>query len=137
MTARVDPAVGFWLRYVAACGGLAEPDGDTHLAVLPEAVRKESGFDESVHITGDPDIARDAGAVLLGPGHPALSAAADRVLALGDVGMLDLDGARLRPPDADALLERARDQFPIDHGRIFATGSPASSSRTVLPSARW
>lgn len=132
MTARVDPAVGFWLRYVTAYGGLAEPDGDTHLAVLPETVRKESGFDELVHITGDPDIARDGDAILLGPGHPALSAAADRVLALGDVGTLDLDGARPRPPDADGLLERARDQFPIDHGRIFATGSPVPSSRAVL-----
>jgi hypothetical protein len=132
VTARVDPGVGFWLRYVAARGGLAEADGDTHLAVLPAAVREESGFDELVHVTGDPDIAREGTAVLLGAGHPALAAAADRVLAAGDVGTLALDGARPRPPDAETLLERARDQFPVDHGRIFATGSPAPVSRTVL-----
>jgi len=132
VTAQPDSAVGFWLRYVAAQGGLAEADGETHLAVLPEAVRAESGFGELVHVTGEPDIAREGDAVLLGPGHPALSAAADRVLAVGDVGTLALDGARPRPPDAEALLERARDQFPIDHGRIFATGSPMPASRTLL-----
>jgi hypothetical protein len=132
VTARLDPGVGFWLRYVASRGGLAEADGETHLAVLPEAVRKESGFDELVHVTGDPDIAREGTAVLLGAGHPALSTAADRVLAVGDVGTLALDGARPRPPDAETLLERARDQFPIDHGRIFATGSPTPATRTVL-----
>lgn len=132
MTVDVDSSVGFWLRYVAARGGLAEADGDAYLAVLPEAVREESGFGELVHVTGDPDIAREGTAVLLGAGHPALAAAADRVLAVGDVGVLTLDPVRPRPPDADTLLERARDQFPIDHGRIFATGSPVPASRTVL-----
>lgn len=132
MSARLDPAVGFWLRYVAAHGGLAEADGETHLAVLPEAVREETGFGELVHVTGDPDIAREDAAVLLGPGHPALSAAADRVLAVGDVGTLALNGDRPRPPDAETLLERARGQFPIDHGRIFATGSPGPAFRTLL-----
>jgi hypothetical protein len=76
VTAQPDSAVGFWLRYVAAQGGLAEADGETHLAVLPEAVRAESGFGELVHVTGEPDIAREGDAVLLGPGHPALSAIA-------------------------------------------------------------
>jgi len=132
VTAHPDSAVGFWLRYVAAQGGLAEADGEAHLAVLPTAVREESGFGELVHVTGDPDIARDGDAVLLGPGHPALSVAADRVLAVGDIGTLALDGARPRPPDAESLLERARDQFPIDHGRIFATGSPNPAFRTLL-----
>ncbi|MBS2966832.1 hypothetical protein KGA66_27605 [Actinocrinis puniceicyclus] len=132
MSGRIDPGLAFWLRYVTARGGLAEADGETYLAVLPEPVREESGFDELVHVTGDPDIAREGAAVLLGPGHPALTAAADRVLAAGDVGVLALDDTRRRPPDAETLLERARDQFPIDHGRIFATGSPTPSFRTVL-----
>lgn len=132
MTTHPDSAVGFWLRYVAAQGGLAEADGEAHLAVLPEAVREESGFGELVHVTGEPDIARDGDAVLLGPGHPALSAAAERVLAVGDIGTLAIDGARPRPPDVETLLERARDQFPIDHGRIFTTGSPSPASCTLL-----
>jgi hypothetical protein len=131
VTTRLDPALGFWLRYVTAHGGLAEADGEMHSAVLPEAVREESGFGELVHVTSDPDIARENAAVLLGPGHPALSTAADRVLAVGDVGTLALEGAR-RPPDAETLLERARDQFPIDHGRIFPTGSPGPASRMLL-----
>ena len=132
MTVSVDPGMRFWLRYVVARGGLAEADGEAHLAVLPEVVRQESGFDELVHVTGDPDIARDGTAVLLGPGHPALTAAADHVLAVGDVGLLALDDTRPRPPDAETLLERARDQFPVDHGRIFATGSPVPAFRVVL-----
>jgi hypothetical protein len=131
VTTPLDPALGFWLRYVTAHGGLAEADGEMHLAVLPEAVREESGFGELVHVTSDPDIARESTAVLLGPGHPALSTAADRVLAAGDVGTLALEVPR-RTPDAEALLERARDQFPIDHGRIFTTGSPGPASRTLL-----
>ena len=38
MTAVADPALAFWLRHVAAVGGLSEPDGDATYVVHPRSL---------------------------------------------------------------------------------------------------
>ena len=72
MTAAVaDPALGFWLRHVAAAGGLWEPDGDTTYVVLPAPLRDAYRLPEELRVTADPDVAREDGATLLTAGHPS------------------------------------------------------------------
>jgi hypothetical protein len=119
-----DPALGFWLRHVAAVGGLWEPAGDTAYVVLPQPLRDTYGLPEELHVTADPDIARDDGVTLLAPGHPVLGQAAERVLASGDAGHLVLARPASVPPGRDVLLAEVRDAFPVDHGRIDLAGEP-------------
>ena len=57
MTAVADPALGFWLRHVAAAGGLWEPDGDTTYVVLPPPLRDAYRLPEELRVTADPDVA--------------------------------------------------------------------------------
>lgn len=132
MTA-TDPAIAFWLRYLEASGGLHEDADDLILAVLPGQLQAELGLPEEVAVTVDPEVAREDGALLLLPGHPVLDQAAASVLERGDAGFAWLawpDGA---PPAPATLLERARERFDIDHGRIDAGGHPA---RVYLPVVR-
>ena len=88
LTAVADPALGFWLRHVAAEGGLWEPAGDSRYVVLPPQLRDAYRLPEELRVTADPDVAREDGATLLAAGHPVLAEAADRVLACGDAGYL-------------------------------------------------
>jgi len=125
MTAVADPALGFWLRHVAAVGGLWESDGDTTYVVLPPALRDAYRLPEEFQVTADPDVAREDGATLLAAGHPVLAEAAERVLASGDTGHLVLTRPTSVPPGHDVLLTGARDAFPVDHGRIDLSGEPA------------
>jgi len=123
MTAVADPALGFWLRHVAASGGLWEPDEDAAYVVLPPQLRDAYRLPEELRVTADPDVAREDGATLLAAGHPVLADAAERVLASGDAGYLLL----ARPgslPGRDVLLAEARDAFPVDHGRIDLSSEP-------------
>jgi hypothetical protein len=128
-----DPALAFWLRYLEASGGLHEDADDQVLAVLPSQLQAKLGLPEEVAVTADPEVAREDGALLLLPGHPVLDQAAASVLDRGDAGLAWLawpDGA---PPAPAALLERARERFDVDHGRIDAGGHPA---RVYLPVLR-
>jgi hypothetical protein len=101
MTAVADPALGFWLRHVAAAGGIWEPDGDATYVVLPPPLRVAYQLPEELRVTADPDVAREDGATLLAAGHPVLAEAAERVLACGDTGHLVLARPASAPPGRD------------------------------------
>lgn len=120
-----DPALQFWLRHVAAAGGLWEPAGDSAYVVLPDQLRDAYRLPEELRVTADPDVAREEGATLLAAGHPILAEAADRVLVAGDAGYLVLDRPAAVPPGRDVLQAEVREAFPADHGRIDLSGEPA------------
>ena len=92
-----DPALEFWLRHVAADGGLWEPAGDSAYVVLPRQLRDAYRLPEELRVTADPDVAREEGATLLTAGHPILAEAADRVLAAGQRRLPRPGPARRRP----------------------------------------
>ena len=132
MTA-TDPALAFWLRYLEASGGLHEDADEQVLVVLPGQLQSTLGLPEEIAVTTDPEVAREDGALLLLPGHPVLDQAAASVLDRGDAGFAWLAWPAGTPPAPAALLERARERFDIDHGRIDAEGHPA---RVYLPVLR-
>ncbi|MGS0687758.1 hypothetical protein ACVBEQ_21805 [Nakamurella sp. GG22] len=127
-----DRGLDFWLQYVSAEGGMHERVGDSTLVLLPEALQARHEQSEDLMVTTDPEIAREDGALLLTAGHPLLAAAAEAVLAEGDVGALRLARPSVRPPDADHLQTRVRDQLAVDHGRIDLIGGPRPAVRTIL-----
>jgi len=127
-----DPALEFWLRHVAADGGLWEPAGDSAYVVLPGQLRDTYRLPEELRVTADPDVAREEGATLLTAGHPILAEAADRVLAAGDAGCLVLDRPAAVPPGRDVLQAEVREAFPTDHGRIDLSGEPAFVLHPVI-----
>jgi hypothetical protein len=128
----MDPALAFWLRHVAAEGGLWEPAGDTTYVVLPPVLRDAYRLQEELQVTADPDVGREEGATLLALGHPVLAEAAERVLASGDAGRRVL--ARPSPvrPGTDGLAAGVRDAFPVDHGRIDLAGEPTFVWHSVV-----
>jgi hypothetical protein len=128
-----DPAVQFWLRYVEAEGGLHEDAGDKVLVMLPGALQAALDLPEEVAVTADPEVAREDGALLLLPGHPVLDHAATRVLDQGDGGLAWLAWPEAAAPVPAVLLERARERFDVDHGRIDREGHPA---QVYLPVVR-
>lgn len=127
-----DGGLGFWLRYVGSSGGLAEAGTESALAVLPARLQQEFELPEEVTVTGDPDVAREEGATLLTAGHPALGRAAELVLDGGDAGVMALPSPASIPLQRETLLAKAREQFPVEHGRIDATGAPRPAMRPVL-----
>lgn len=127
-----DPGLDFWLQYVSAEGGMHERVGDSTLVLLPETLQARHEQSEDLTVTTDPEIAREDGALLLTAGHPLLAAAAEAVLAQGDVGSLRLARPTVRPPDAEQLQARVRDQLSVDHGRIDLTGGPRPVVRKIL-----
>jgi hypothetical protein len=127
-----DPGLDFWLRYVRVEGGDHERIGDSTLVLLPETLQAKHEQSEELMVTTDPEIARENGSVLLTAGHPLLAAAAEAVLAQGDVGSLRLARPAVRPPDADHLQARLRDELVVDHGRIDLTGGPRPAVRMIL-----
>ena len=124
MTVTADPALGFWLRHVAAAGGLWEPEGPAAYVVLPPQLRDAYRLPEELRVTADPDVAREDGAALLAAGHPVLAEAADRVLTSGDAGQLVIARPASVPPGREVLLTELRDAFPVGHGRIDLAGEP-------------
>ncbi len=132
MTAVADPALGFWLRHVAAAGGLWEPGRDTTYVVLPPPLRDAYGLPEEIRVTADPDVAREDGVMLLAAGHSVLAEAAERVLASGDAGHLVLARPASVPLGRDALLAAAREAFPVDHGRIDSSSEAVVALHPVI-----
>jgi hypothetical protein len=128
----MDPGLRLWLRYVAHGGGLAEPTGDGTLVMLPEPLADDFDLPTELVVTSDPDVAGEDGTVLLTTGHPVLISAADATLTDGDAGMLALAEPITPAPVADQLQERARDQFPVDHGLIDIAGLPQRITRPML-----
>ena len=129
---RADAGAGLWLRYVEDCGGLWEDAGETTIVVLPEALQKEYRHPDELRVTTNPDVAREDGASLLFAGHPWLMQAAESVLGTGDCGLVRLPRPAAPPPDSGQLLAAARERFPVEHGRIDATGGAVPSLRLVL-----
>jgi hypothetical protein len=127
-----DPALDFWLRHVAAEGGLYEPADEASYVVLPPALSDRYRLPEELRVTGDPDIARDEGVTLLALGHPVLSDAAARTLVTGDPGYVLLAGPTSMPPSPEVLLAAVRDAVPIDHGRIDLTEAVTAVRHHVL-----
>jgi hypothetical protein len=127
-----NPGLRFWLHYAETEGALWEPAGDSVLVVLPPRLRERHDLPDELIVTADPDVAREDGATLLDAGHPVLAQAADRVIARGDVGHIRLPRPAAPAPDTDTLLAAARDQFPVDHGRIDASGGVVPAMRAVL-----
>jgi hypothetical protein len=119
----VRSALAFWLRAVESRGGLADPSGDTALVMLPWQLQELFDLPAELEVTDDPDVARTDGVAFLGVGHPAIARAADILLADADVGVIDLATAN-RVPDLAALQDKARQRFPIGHGRIDLVGPP-------------
>lgn len=128
----MDPALAFWLRHVAAEGGLWEPAGDTTYVVLPPVLRDAYRLQEELQVTADPDVGREDGATLLALGHPVLSEAAERVLASGDAGRRVLARPASVRPGTDVLAAGVRDAFPVDHGRIDLAGEPTFVWHSVV-----
>jgi len=127
-----DGGLAFWLSYVESRGGLWERSGDTALVMIPPQLQRRLELPEEFAVTEHPDVAREEGVALLGAGHPLLMAAAEDVLSADDTGVLRLAVPAARPPDDARLLERAREAFPVDHGRIDASGPAERSLRQVL-----
>ena len=131
MIGRHGPALAFWLSYLDYQGGLWEQSGDTVLAILPGQLSAQHDLPETALITDDPDIAREDGVLFLGSGHPEIDKGAETIIGLGDVGALTLPH-RAKQTSTEDLLAKIRDQVPVDHGRIDATGSILRSHRSLL-----
>ena len=127
-----DSALGFWLRWTEREGALHEPDHDATLVVLPTALQDALDLPDEVVVTANPEVAREEHGVLLAAGHPALDRATEEVLRRGDVGHDTLATPAAAVPDAASLLSRAREAFPVDHGRIDLTGVPVRERVPVL-----
>jgi len=120
-----DPGLRFWLDHVGRAGGLVEEDGDRAVVVLPEPLQKELDLPEEVVVTADPDVAEEEEALLLIHGHPVLEQTAAGILQRSDAGYLPLAWPEATLPDGAQMLEMAREQVVIDHGRIDLNGVPA------------
>ncbi len=131
-TATVEGGLAFWLGYVETHGGLWEQSTARALVMVPPALQRTFGLPEELTVTEHPDVAREDGAVLLTTGHPLLTAAAEDALRAADAGLLTLAEPSTQRPDDGRLLERARDSFPVDHGRIDARGPASRVMRQVL-----
>lgn len=129
---QAEPALSFWLAYAERRGALVEPAADSALVVLPAPLQNECELPEEVTVTASPDLAREDGAVLLIPGHPAVERAATSVLEEGDTGRGYLPWPGSRPPSRADLVERARDLVSVDHGRVDAAGEPIPAYLPVL-----
>lgn len=127
-----DAGLRFWLRYIESAGGLWEGAGDSVLVVLPPRLQSEFQLADEFVVTGDPDVAREDGVTFIAAGHPVLGQAAEAVLTGGDAGVVGLPTPASVPPDAQTLLARAREQFPVDHGRIDLAGAVTRRARPVL-----
>ena len=131
MIGQHGPALAFWLSYLDYQGGLWEQSGDTVLAILPGQLSAQHDLPETALITDDPDIAREDGVLFLGSGHPEIDKGAETIIGTGDVGALTLPH-RAKQTSTEDLLAKIRDQVPVDHGRIDATGSILRSHRSLL-----
>jgi len=127
-----DGGLAFWLSYIESRGGLWESSGDSALVMIPPQLQRRLELPEEFAVTEHADVAREDGVALLGAGHPLLMAAAEDVLSADDAGVFRLAVPAAQPPDGQRLLEKAREVFPVDHGRIDASGPVERSLRPVL-----
>ncbi len=126
-----DPALHFWLRYAERQGALVEPAQEGSLVVLPEQLQRSLSLPEEVMVTSDPEVAEE-GALLLAPGHPALERAAQEVLEARDVAYGIPGWPATPPPSGLELLEQARADISVGHGKFELDGAPAAIRLPVL-----
>jgi hypothetical protein len=131
-----DPGLRFWLHYAARQGAIYEEEGDETLVVLPKAAQEAFGLAEEIAVTADPEVAQEDGALLLMPGHPLLEQAAKEVLDQGDVGYAYAAWPATAPPSPARLLDRAREQFPVEHGRIDEAQPAGAPLSVYFPALR-
>ncbi|MGH3306031.1 MAG: hypothetical protein ACRDOK_31110, partial [Streptosporangiaceae bacterium] len=124
--------LSFWLSYVESRGGLWERTGDTALVMVPPQLQRTLELPEELAVTEHADVAREDRVALLEAGHPLLMAAAEDVLSAEDSGAIRLAMPASQRPDDARLLEKARDAFPVDHGRVDARGPAERCLRQVL-----
>lgn len=127
-----DLGLQFWLDLVDIEGGAAEPADESTLVLLPEHLCEKLSLPEQLLVSGDPDVADEDGALLIIPGQPVLAGAAEMVLERGDAGWSHLPWPASQPPALQALEEAAREQIPVDHGRVDLVGQPAARYLPVL-----
>ncbi|MHB8451364.1 MAG: hypothetical protein ACYDAQ_13075 [Mycobacteriales bacterium] len=127
-----DPALRFWLEWAETKGAACESRGDTTLVLLPEDLQRALMLPAEFDATTDPEAAREDGALFLSAGHPAIEAAASDVLQAGDVGQIVLAPSPAASPDPGELLARARDRFPVDHGRLQLVARAVPTLHPVL-----
>lgn len=133
MSAPAGP-LAFFLDFAEAEGGVAEPGLDATLVLLPTALQAELDLPEEVNVTSEAEVAREDGALLLVHGHPVVDRVARTILGRGDAGHARLPWPAPRPPSAADLVERAREDLQVDHGRIEPAGPPPVES--YLPALR-
>lgn len=122
-----DPSLSFWLAWAEYGGAVTEDaGGGVAVVLLPEAAQASLDLPEELAVTADPDAAREENALLLIPGQPVLDRAAEFVLTEGDAGAAWVPWPTVAAPTAAVLAAAARDQFPVDHGRIDPAGEPAA-----------
>ncbi len=127
-----DDGLAFWLRYVESRGGLWERSADRAIVMVPPDLQCMFELPDEFTATEHPDVAREDGSVLLTTGHPLLTAAAEDALKTADVGQVTLVEPAAQRLDDGRLLARAREHFPVDHGRIDARGPAERGVREVL-----
>jgi hypothetical protein len=131
MSRRHSP-VDFFVRYAESEGALAELVPEGALVVLPDTLERRLQLGEEVRLTEDPEVAREDGFVLLSPGHPVLTGAAQAVLERGDVGCVQVPRNPGPPPALDVLERVAREQVHAEHGRVDSTDPPNAAALLVL-----
>ena len=120
-----DPAIDFWLHFLAREGALVQGGEDRTLVVLPSHLQSLLQLSEETWFTSDPQVAQESKAMLLVAGHPVLERAAQRVLQASDVGYRALAWPQRRAPTAEELLAHARQSVTIEHGRLDLDGVAA------------
>jgi hypothetical protein len=125
--------IDFFASYAETEGALAEEAPEGAVLMLTPELQAAYGLPEELILTEDPEAGREPGYQLLTAGHPLLRSAAEAVLTKGDTGHLHLPRITAPPPSPADLERRARDQVPVDHGRLDFIGAP---SATYIPLVR-
>ncbi len=129
----LEPALRFFLRYAESRGATVVEEREQALVQLPQGLSVALGLPGETALTSDAEVAQEGGQMLVIAGHPLLGAAADHVLAQGDAGWLALAAPAGAPPDAQTLLQKLREFYPVEHGRLDLAAPP---ERVYLPLLR-
>lgn len=120
----LEPALRFFLRYAEARGAEVLVEPDQALVHLPTDLAAALALPQELALTSDAEVAQEGGQMLVIAGHPVLEAAAEHVLYQGDAGWQALSVPASALPDAQALLGRLREFYPVEHGRLDLLAPP-------------
>ena len=127
-----EPALRFWLDFVESEGGAVEEGDESALALVPAHLQSRLDLPEELLVTDDPDVAREEGALLAIAGQPVVLHASEAVRGRGDAGWAHLPWPASVTPSRQSLQEAAREQVPVDHGRIDIEDQPEPRFLPVL-----